>query len=110
MSNATHWIEVLDQSKSDSIYAKPKKRAIQRMENAAVGVVEEYGEYVYIFKDGSAAYEKRKGDWYSAGEYVQCRECDEYFKQVNATSGDNLCDECVENRADAVEEAEEVSD
>ena len=53
---------------------------------------------------------RSRGDWYPAGTYIQCSECDEYFNQDNATSGDNLCDQCVEDRADAVEEAGEVSD
>jgi hypothetical protein len=78
MSNATHWIEVLDQSQSTSLYAKPTKAAIRRMENAAVGVVEEFGVYVYIFSDGSSVYEKRRGDWYPGGKYVQCPECEEW--------------------------------
>jgi formylmethanofuran dehydrogenase subunit E len=102
MTIAWKWIKRLDENSSPS--------AATKATDAAVAVVEERGNYVYIFKDGSSIYEKRRGDWYPAGDYVQCPECEEYFNQDNATSGDILCDQCVEARADAVEEAEEVSD
>jgi hypothetical protein len=102
MTIAWKWVNRLDENSSPAITTK--------MQDDAVAVVEERGEYVYIFEDGSSVYEKRRGDWYPAGTYIQCGECDEYFNQDNATSGDNLCDQCVENRADAVEEAEGVSD
>jgi formylmethanofuran dehydrogenase subunit E len=72
---------------------------VAKMQDDAVAIVEECGEYVYIFEDGSSVYEKRQGDWYPASTYIQCSECDEYFNQSNATSNDNLCDPCVENRA-----------
>jgi hypothetical protein len=103
MTIAETWIKRLDQDSSPAITAKMQDKDV-------VGVVEEFGTYVYIFKDGSSIYEKRRGDWYPAGDYVQCPECEEYFNQDNATSGDILCDQCVEARADAVEEAGEVSD
>jgi|HubBroStandDraft_6_1064221.scaffolds.fasta_scaffold186227_3 hypothetical protein len=102
MTIAWKWVNRLDENSSPAITTK--------MQDDAVAVVEERGEHVYIFEDGSSVYEKRRGDWYPAGTYIQCGECDEYFNQDNATSGDNLCDQCLENRADAVEEAEEVSD
>src|ERR1700722_863720 len=91
MTLADKWVKRLDANSSPS--------AATKATDAAVAVVEERGEYVYIFKDGSSIYEKRRSDWYPAGKYVQCRECDEYFKQVNATSRDTLCDQCVDNRA-----------
>jgi formylmethanofuran dehydrogenase subunit E len=99
MTIAWKWVNRLDED------------VVEKMQDDAVAVADESTEQpVYIFADGSAVYEKRRGDWYPAGTYIQCSECAEYFKQDNATSGDNLCDQCVENRADAVEEAEGVSD
>ena len=98
MTIADMWVNRLDEHSSPAITTK--------MQDDAVAVVEERGEYVYIFEDRSAVYEKRPNDWYPAGTYIQCSECDEYFNQDNATSGDHLCDQCVEARA----ESEEVSD
>jgi hypothetical protein len=74
---------------------------VAKMQDDAVAVVEERGEYVYIFEDGSSVYEKRRNDWYPAGEYVQCAECEEWREMPEGDSYD-ICDDC-----DAIGEAED---
>jgi hypothetical protein len=93
MTIADMWVNRLDEHSSPAITTK--------MQDDAVAVVEERGEYVYIFKDGSAVYEKRRGDWYPAGEYVQCPECEEWRAMPEGDCCD-ICDDC-----DAIGEAED---
>jgi hypothetical protein len=65
MTIAWRWVNRLDED------------VVEKMQDDAVAVVEEHGEYVYIFEDGSGVYEKRRNDWYPAGTYIQCSECDQ---------------------------------
>jgi hypothetical protein len=81
MTIAWKWVNRMDEN------------VVANMQDDAVAVVEERGEYVYIFEDGSSAYEKRRGDWYPAGKYVQCSECEEWREMPEGDSYD-ICDDC----------------
>jgi|HubBroStandDraft_2_1064218.scaffolds.fasta_scaffold1558933_2 hypothetical protein len=70
------WIKRLDEN------------AVEQMQNDAVGEVEGDYSWVYIFKDGSSVYEKRRGDWYPGDEYVQCPSCEEWREVDEATGCD----------------------
>jgi hypothetical protein len=61
------------------------------MMDDAVSELEVRGAWVYIFEDGSSAYEKRRGDWYPAEQYVQCPDCEEWRK---GDESKKLCDDC----------------
>ena len=63
---AKQWIERIDNNSA------------AKMQDDAVGEVEERGSWVYIFSDGSSAWEKRRGDWYPGDPYVQCPSCEEW--------------------------------
>jgi hypothetical protein len=93
MTLADKWVKRLDANSSPS--------AATKATDAAVAVVEEYGEYVYIFADGSSIYEKRRGDWYPGGKYVQCPECEEW-RALEEHHASDICAEC-----DAIGEAED---
>jgi hypothetical protein len=92
MTIAWKWIKRLDENSSPS--------AATKATDAAVAVVEERGNYVYIFKDGSAVYEKRRGDWYPAGEYVQCSECEEWREAEEFDGLDDKCATCIQQDED----------
>jgi hypothetical protein len=70
-----------------------------RMQEDAVAEVEMNGAWVYIFEDGSSAYEKRRNDWYPAGQYVQCPECKEWRNVDDEETHSKLCDEWKEVEA-----------
>jgi hypothetical protein len=90
---AERWIKRLDDNSSPAVTAKMQDKDV-------VGVVEEFGTYVYIFKDGSAVYEKRRGDWYPAGEYVQCSECEEWREAEEFDALDDKCATCIQEDED----------
>ena len=84
---ADKWIERIDNNSAE------------KMQEDAVGEVEARGSWVYIFADGSSAYEKRRGDWYPAGDYIQCPECEEWREMPDGDFCD-ICDECDADQAD----------
>lgn len=60
------------------------KRAVKRMIDAAVYVLPGASGRctdIFIFKDGSSLYEKRKDDWYPEDMFVRCEECDGWFRE-----------------------------
>jgi len=97
MTIAWKWVNRLDED------------VVEKMQDDAVGVVEEYGEYVYIFADGSSIYEKRRGDWYPAGTYIQCAECEEWREMPEGDVCD-ICDDCDADEKDNEAKDEQATD
>jgi|ERR1700733_3867622 len=97
-NKAQQWTEVIDHPTGIQGTGQMgiNRRAVKRMQDAAVDVQEHGGSYLYIFEDGSSLYEKRRDDWYPAGNYVQCPSCEEWRE------GDETmdCDGCAQAEAD----------
>jgi hypothetical protein len=79
-TTAEQWIKRIDENSPEVMMCE------------ADGEVDENGCSVYIFEDGSSLYEKRRGDWYAAGHYVQCSACNEYFEMPDDYAGGNCAD------------------
>jgi len=79
-SIAEKWVGRLDDNSSPS--------AVTKATDAAVDVMERFGEYHYIYEDGSSIYEKRRGDWYPGSDYIQCPECSQWH------DADKSCSDC----------------
>ena len=47
---------------ADKLIERIDNNSAEKMQEDAVGEVEARGSWVYIFADGSSAYEKRRGD------------------------------------------------
>jgi hypothetical protein len=84
-SIAETWQARIDQPKKKGGWdASINKQAVKRMMDAAVGLLQETTGRctdIYIFEDGSSLYEKRRDDWYTEDDFVQCPECDEWRKE-----------------------------
>jgi hypothetical protein len=81
MTIAETWIQRIDNN------------AVEQMQNDAVGEVDTGSHWVYIFKDGSSAYEKRRGDWYPGSDYVQCPSCEEW-REMGDDYVSDICADC----------------
>jgi hypothetical protein len=69
INKAEQWIQKIDNPRTAGGYGSGiNKRAVERMQGAAEEVGEVRGTYIYVFKDGSGLYEKRRDDWYPADE------------------------------------------
>jgi len=97
ISIAETWQERIDRpQKKGGWYAGINKQAVKRMMDAAVDVLQSASRRctdLYIFRDGSSLYEKRRDDWYTADNFVQCPECDEWRKE-DVDEGEE-CAECL---------------
>ena len=101
-TKAKQWLEVIDRPKVTGSYYSISKKTVQHMTDTAVDVKESYGSYIYIFDDGSSLYEKRKNDWYPAGEYIQCPECEQWREYNEADYTSDICAECDDEQATAI--------
>ena len=101
-SKAEQWLEVIDKPIS-AFRSRPSKGAIERMHNAAVGEVEYYGTWIYIFADGSTLYEKNRDDWRTGNEYRECPCCYEWriAEDEYSQSSLGICNECHEDQKEA---------
>ena len=73
MNSAQDWIGIIEKPLKPGSYAGINKQAVRRMKDAAVDVIQEGGPRctdIFIFKDGTGLYEKRKDDWYPADTEV----------------------------------------
>lgn len=85
---AQQWIERIDNNSA------------AKMQDDAVGEVEERGSWIYIFPDGSSVWEKRRGDWYPGDPYVQCASCGEWREDDDQACG--FCDQDDDEQATAI--------
>jgi hypothetical protein len=68
------------------------KNAVKQMDENTVAVIESFGSYIYIFDDGSSLWEKRRDDWYTDDNYLQCKECNGWFSEQYEDNND--CEHC----------------